>query len=266
VLHLADGGVYDNSGMLSAVKLFRYLSHACKKEVTNGCRHNPVTRLVLLSINADTTTYDLDYAARVSTSRPWYERIPIKIDWPIRTGLLDSVWLVHYTNKRRGEELALDELREITGGEASDGQPKVVFFPVNLLQLSEFDAHAIKDGESVFDLVRDINTNYTVSSDDDNIIAQAAHKLISSSQEQSWPVGPECEGKDKNGKDIKMKIHRLDDAFAFALLRAQQTALSKDHMYQQGWDDRLLIPGTKSRLYKRWCATSDGPKSNEDDN
>jgi hypothetical protein len=259
LIHLADGGVYDNSGLVSAVDLFDYLRD---RRVNRETR---VKRLLLLSINAETTNYDLDYPARVSAPKHWYEGLlPFSFNWPtpllpIRIGALGikSLELIHYTNKSRAEQIALDHIEHLSqspsddnkspiansGSQQDDQESPLFFFPVNLSQLSESDSLAIAGGESLFRKVQKIGTNYTVTDGENALIAAAAKMLVSSRQKQGWSVGPECAAAE-NGHPLKSTVFRLDEAVAFALLRAQQ---------KDGWDAPLITPHDKTSFLSQWC-------------
>jgi hypothetical protein len=258
LIHLADGGVYDNSGLVSAVDLFDYLRDPRVDRKTR------VKRLLLLSINAETTNYDLDYPARESAPKRWYEGLlPFSLNWPtpllpIRIGALGvkSLELIHYTNKTRAEQIALDHIEHLSqtpsdndkshvasgGDEQGNPGSPLFFFPVNLLQLSESDSLAIPGGEALFRRVQKIGTNYTVTDGEDALIAAAAKVLVSSRQAQGWSVGPECADA-QSSQPVKSTVFRLDEAFAFALLRAQQ---------KDGWN-APLIPDNKTSLLSQWC-------------
>jgi hypothetical protein len=260
LIHLADGGVYDNSGLVSAVDLFDFL-----RDPRIDRRGTRVKRLLLLSINAETTNYDLDYPGRVATPKRWYEGLlPFSMNWPtpflpIRIGALGikSLELIHFTNKTRAEQIALDHIQHLSQTPADDRQTSTAnesgrqydkgsplfFFPVNLLQLSESDSLSIPGGESLFRKVKEIGTNYTVTDGEDALIAAAAKMLVSSRQAKGWNVGPECLAVD-NGQRLKSTVFRLDEAFAFALLRSQQ---------KDGWDAPLIGPGDKTSFLSQWC-------------
>lgn len=97
-ISLADGGVYDNSGMSTAVDLFEYLVHY---------RH--VKHLVLIVINADATRYDYNlpkHAATVGGSALAGLNSPL----PSLFSASRSLNLIHFINKRRGEEIAWERL------------------------------------------------------------------------------------------------------------------------------------------------------------
>ena len=97
-LSLVDGGVFDNSGVTSGVDLFEYLAQM------RGVHH-----LVLIAINADATRYDAELPARAARpdSPAW-----LGPSWPLPTLFsgANSLNLIHFTNKRRSEDLAWDRL------------------------------------------------------------------------------------------------------------------------------------------------------------
>lgn len=99
---LADGGVYDNSGMTTAADLYEYLSEYY------GVRH-----LVLIAINADTTQFDPNLAGRAARGPGLLSHF--KIGWPVPSlfSAADSLNLIHFVNKRRGEDIAWARLADL---------------------------------------------------------------------------------------------------------------------------------------------------------
>jgi hypothetical protein len=101
MLSLADGGIFDNSGMITAADLFEYLAER------KGVRH-----LVLITINADASEYDLAFKERSfgpEDSLPIRGRPPLSFLSPTA----DSLNLIHFINKRRGEEIAWRQLEAL---------------------------------------------------------------------------------------------------------------------------------------------------------
>lgn len=233
VLHLTDGGVFDNSGLFTAVDLFDYLNqkatpNECKKVTSNK-------KLILLSINAENEQYDPGFSDKVSSREPWYDILPLIPNlWPIRQKALGyhSLDLIHYTNKRRGEQIAIARMRELNA--AKDKQ--LFFFPVNLSQLSDEDPLQIKGGQRIFDQLKTIPTDYAVTTGEDALLAEAARMIVTSPQREGWDVGPECD----SNHSVKAKVYRLDEAYAFAMLRKAK-----------GWDVPLINSPTS--YFNRWC-------------
>jgi hypothetical protein len=101
MLSLADGGIFDNSGMMTAADLFEYLAE-----------RKGVHQLVLITINADASEYDLAFKERSfgpEDSLPIRGRPPLSFLSPTA----DSLNLIHFINKRRGEEIAWRQLQAI---------------------------------------------------------------------------------------------------------------------------------------------------------
>jgi len=93
----------------------------------------------------------------------------------------------------------------------------VLYFPVNLTQLSEFDRFAIEDGEEMFNKVSRISTDYVIRVDHDKLLARAVEQILDADQSgegrhplTGWPVGP-------HGSEI----HQLGDAFVRAIAFAE---------------------------------------------
>ena len=198
--------------------------------------------LILLSINAENTNYDLDYAKEAVAPRPWYDRLPVLPNLPIREKALglDAVNLIHFTNKRRAEQIALEKIRALQNATTNGpGSRNIYFFPVNCLQLSEQDKFAIPGGQPLFDKLNHVSTSYSISSSEDVLIAEAAQLLVHSRQrrEVGWDVGPECDGTNR------VKVFRLDDAFAFAMLRKQLP----EHTH-------IFDAKNPDPFFRQWCA------------
>jgi hypothetical protein len=98
---LSDGGVFDNSGLTTAVDLYDYLQ-----------RYRNVDHLILIAINADADRYREnvgDDATNVKGPSPVGVGVPLPT---LFTGA-DSLNLIHYSNKRRAELLAWKQLVQI---------------------------------------------------------------------------------------------------------------------------------------------------------
>jgi hypothetical protein len=101
MLSLSDGGIFDNSGMITAADFFEYLAE-----------HKGIHQLVLITINADASEYDLAFKERSfgpEDSVPIRGRPPLSFLSPTA----DSLNLIHFINKRRGEEIAWRQLEAL---------------------------------------------------------------------------------------------------------------------------------------------------------
>ncbi|MBW2692462.1 MAG: hypothetical protein JRE57_07490 [Deltaproteobacteria bacterium] len=100
-LSLADGGIFDNSGMMTAADLFEYLAE-----------RKGIHELILITINADASEYDLAFKERVFPPR---DSLPIRGRPPFSFlgSTADSLNLIHFINKRRGEEVAWRQLEAL---------------------------------------------------------------------------------------------------------------------------------------------------------
>jgi hypothetical protein len=100
-LSLADGGIFDNSGMMTAADLFEYL-----------VERKGAQQLILITINADASEYDLAFKERAfgpQDSAAIRGRPPFSFLSPTA----DSLNLIHFINKRRGEEIAWRQLEAL---------------------------------------------------------------------------------------------------------------------------------------------------------
>ena len=100
-LSLADGGIYDNSGMMTAADFFKHLAE-----------RKGVHRLILITINADASEYDLAFKERSFGPR---RSAPIRVRAPLSflSPTAESLNLIHFINKRRGEEIAWRQLEAL---------------------------------------------------------------------------------------------------------------------------------------------------------
>jgi hypothetical protein len=210
-VHLTDGGVFDNSGLITAVDFFEYLVHEARRHAGG----TPVKRrLLLLSVNAETSrALGHRRTSALGAESAWN----IGINWPIRHLGAGAIDQIHFTNKRRGEEIAWERLEALKRTLEPDVEVDVLYFPVNLTQLSEFDPFAIEAGEETFEKVSRIPTDYVIRVDHDKLLASAVEQILDADQSgkgrhpvMGWPVGP-------HGREI----HRLGDAFVRAIAFAE---------------------------------------------
>jgi hypothetical protein len=227
-VHLTDGGVFDNSGLITAVDFFDYLVRDARRR-RQGAR--PTRRLVLLSINADTTRGSVHRPGlELDGDRAWGARWNwpahrlgvwgFALNWPVRHLGAQAFDLIHTTNKRRGEEIAWQHLRALQQEVRDDVEVELLYFPVNLMQLAAVDPFAIEGGEETFQQVSRIPTDYTIRRDHDDLLAASVRSILAADQgragrlpEAGWTVGPQGE-----------RLYRLGDAFVHAVLRAQGAA------------------------------------------
>jgi hypothetical protein len=210
-VHLTDGGVFDNSGLITAVDFFEHLVYEARRK----SRGRPVRRrLVLLSINAETSRALANLrGVELRGDNVW----GAGVDWPIRHLGAKAIDQIHFTNKRRGEEVAWDRLTDLQRTMKPDVEIELVYLPVNLTQLSEFDPYAIEDGEQMFQDVSDIATDYVIRISEDELLARAVEMILDADQSRGggehdagWPVG--------SGGEM---IYQLGEAFVQALVQAQ---------------------------------------------
>ena len=242
-LHLSDGGIYDNSGLSTLINLVEFLKD-----------RGVLKRVILLSINADADEYEVNYPTRIASKDYWFNKIaPFKwFDLPIvpfRAKSLgtDALSMIHFTNKRRAEELAVNMLKKLRDVNRADSSFEFLYFPVNLRQLSVHDSHRIMDKRAIklFEKLQQIPTLYYIDGENDYLLAEAADVIISGEQ-PGWPVGPRC------GASEPQEVNNLGEAFAFALLR---TSLSRDSDSPKGmWASPFFGNNSGStHLLKKWC-------------
>lgn len=209
-LRLTDGGVFDNTGLTTAVDLISYLANP----PGGGSR---VRRVILLSVNAEVLRFDPELTRRTVVDRV---RPPLQLDLPLRGLGAQAIDLLHSTNNRNAQDLAWQQLQHVV----QDRDLELFYFPVSLMQLSDQDAFPVDGGPSFFERVRQIKTRYTISPAEDALLAQAAATLLRRDQslggirsQLAWALGPSCAAQPGS----RRLVGRLDEAFVMALLRAE---------------------------------------------
>ncbi len=244
-VRLSDGGVYDNSGLTAVVDLYEHL-------VMEG----RVQDLVLIAINADATRYDANRAESDGKRRNMTDFF--ELGWPIASlgSGAESLGMIHYSNKRRGEDVAWARLQHIdrwlslrglagaelekqkerydTRAARDKGMRYVHYFPVHVAQLSGDDAERVGGGHEYFRKVSRMSTGYWLDPGNDAELAEATHALVHEEQRTGWNVGPECNRQDRED------VRRLGEAVAFAVMRSRHP----------DWRDPLDDAGSRD-----WCAS-----------
>ena len=203
---VSDGGVWDNSGLSTLSQLY---GHIRRNRKLNGSKKPP--RLILISVSAETEAYNPSDAREKAEEEGYLDKLVSALGLPLRIGhIYSNLNLIHFTNKRRAEEMAVDNLRDILEPTTvqDDQRQLAYYFPIALTQLSGFDAHKVPDREKLFERVQKIATNYTISHADDTKLAEAANALVSTPQGEGkgWKVGPTC----GDGTDM-IEVQRLDE-------------------------------------------------------
>jgi len=275
-LSLADGGIFDNSGMMTAADFFEHLAE-----------RRGVHQLVLITINADATEYDLAFKER-SFEPQESNSIRGRFPFSFLSPTAESLNLIHFINKRRGEEIAWRQLgglqsmiqkrelesdlrsallirgpawqsyreslgplaprveEELAKGETlsiftyneaqealGPAKDSVHYFPIGLSQLSRDDQNPIREGDSLFRLVRQIGTSFWLNESEEILLERAASMIAQTEQQIGWQIGPNCPG-----VEDPAEVGRLGEAVAFALLRAGSDS----------WDDPI-----DATIGSEWC-------------
>jgi hypothetical protein len=202
ILRITDVGVYDNSGLTTLIELMEYLSNA-------DCE---IKRIIILAINADAESHDVYFPHKDPTSEPlWRRLLPISIGWPIRWRTLGTEALsrIHFTNKRRAEQMAIRKMEEIRERRDKKGKRKVEFlyFPISLAQLSAADENRLPDPSNLYQRLQEIPTDYHISEEESTLLAQAAGHIINVEQREGWEF--DGEGKNRNRRLGKALVKAL---------------------------------------------------------
>lgn len=196
VLHLADGGVYDNSAMTMALDYFEYASSL------PGSR---LSRLVLVSVNAANSVYDLGEA----TSR---NEQPFRLGYGYRDHALPrgfaSLGLIHDLNTARVQARHSQRITELEECAKERGRTvSVVYFPVSLLQLSPMDPDRIVLTNGVAEAVAKIGTDLLISPEEDKALKRAVEGIVSAPQERgNWRSMPTGGGKVSLGEAFAQEL------------------------------------------------------------
>ncbi len=224
-LHLTDGGVFDNSGLTTLSDLVQYLMTSHRGVVSATAKKSgsfPKT-IILISINAEADDYNLEYPRRSAEYDGWMNTtLPFSLfdlNLPLRTGALGvkALEAIHFTNKRRAEEIAVREVMHLVDLEEAERGINLLYFPISFSQLSENDRNKIDDPDKLYSRVKAVPTSFGISGSDELVIEQAANAIISSKQKNGWAVGPKCNYQDSREK--YEHVYTLGEALAFALLR-----------------------------------------------
>jgi hypothetical protein len=251
-LQVSDGGLYDNSGLSTLAELFGAIM-----KIRSLKPNEPEKRqlnLILLSINADADEYDVFFANKIPQQAGITDNIPLEIGLPIRSKALGiaPLNLIHYANKRRAEQLAINNISHILCSGADAGKSgstqdnnadekdtlgttknhhcnsrsfNFLYFPVNLSQLSSADRFRIPDPSNLYERLKKIPTDFRITDDDEVLINQAAELLVSSEQQNDeWEKNlkkmsnSRRESCERLRKTLNPNLKRLDEAFAFYTL------------------------------------------------
>jgi len=237
-LHVVDGGVFDNSGMTTAVDFFEYLHDEFAKEKKGK-------KLILVSINAEVQESDMDCPRETELQRSKLDLLAVGLPLPFAFTIGESLELTHYTNKIRAQQNALNRLEELKKRRKLQKSEKSFhyhYFPITLSQLSEYERFPLTDGGEAGDIfwkLKDIKTDFVLPPEHDKLLAVAASRLVTAKQpndekEPVWKVGPNNE-----------EVNYLGKAFALAVLRAE--------LQRSGWDESKV----NKKISEIWMRSKD---------
>jgi hypothetical protein len=259
VFLLTDGGVFDNSGLATAVDLFEYVAWEASREAErNG--EPCAKRLLLLAVNADTSTSrgpllelglpnlrnrtptmhvgrqrkqhslsdsrDTDTAAAedpaTQAAEPQAGREwGVAGNWPIRELGGQGVDRIHFLNKRRSEQIAWRRIEDLVDTFRGRCEVDALYFPVSLAQLYPGDPFFIEpDPDS------SLRWEKVLAMPTDFVISghedrdlRLAAQTILEADQSTGCTRPEAGW--AVGPDAEM-VYRLEDALSLALIRAQE--------------------------------------------
>lgn len=119
-VRLVDGGIYDNTGVITALELFSHLQ---------AHHHNANRRLVLIAVNADNiiTGYDEETLAKIGH---------FNLDIPLRGAFeaIGSMYHIYYHQTQLFRAAILARVRDLNKGRAT---PLVDYFEINLADIQD---------------------------------------------------------------------------------------------------------------------------------
>ncbi len=173
-ISVVDGGVYENTGVATALQLHQYL----QQQATN--RGVPPPRLVLLSIDANNTPDEFEPSLMPPNS-------PIQIDLPLR-GLASAVSTMSKIYDKQ-QALAWAVLRRHLNGMEAQGQVKFVSVRLldHRLQKRRFNREADRlaarlGGLNPFWPARNIPTDFVLTAAEDDQLRETVRELVGERQ------------------------------------------------------------------------------------
>lgn len=212
LLKISDGGIFDNSGLATAVDVARFaVLHPDSR----------VRRVAILMINADASEYQFDQLQDAPQRIGCGEQFPLDLTSPVPgfTDSYDALDMIHYHNKRNVEQAAWRRLVDLRREGSPQERLELFYLPVSLAQLSKRDKLPIPGGDALFQKVQGIATNYVISKGDDLLLDAAANLIVMAEQEWGWnfhdPSSPESENVKPD------REYSLGEAFVRILIEAQ---------------------------------------------
>jgi hypothetical protein len=166
---LVDGGVFDNSGLTTAVDFLDY-----SRRRDGAKRACPL----LVSINAEVAVPDPQQLTLPRVSSDWEDDLPVARRSPVASlfSAIDSLEFIHLLNKRRSEHEARDRLLKAPAM-LGDSCGAVPFLPVNLTDLSSASVYGVRGADPLFQEVARIPTELVLTDEQSSTLAAAARAI-----------------------------------------------------------------------------------------
>jgi len=226
-IQLSDGGVFDNSGLTTALDVFEAIQ-AIANDDPGKRADGEKKRLILISINADHPVGEA-YLHEKQIKEDSILTNLAEIRFPIDSApeAISSLDLIHNTNKWRSEVVAGERIAELR----REGH-EVYYFPINLSQFSAAEKIGLNGDSDLVERLKKIPTDFIIGANEVRTIREAVEHILSA--RQRIPSGSRAINvvnprvKDEAGWTIPHKksgasadeIDCIGSALAVALLRA----------------------------------------------
>lgn len=174
---IVDGGLYDNSGVATALDLFDYLRSAAGPKPR---------KLILLAVDADNERQD--YAGPETPSIfPWRYGLPVRG----ASAAVSTLKKLYKSQQALVSACALHHIGDL------EKQNLIEFFPVRLRDVHGVEANELRGGDGlekplahvdVFGLVKDIPTDFVVTAKEDRLLKLVVHRLLTEAEPGGVPL------------------------------------------------------------------------------
>jgi len=165
---VVDGGLYDNSGVTTALDLFDYLRSAAPFKPK---------KLILLAVDADNERQDY-VGPQTPSIFPWRYGLPLRG----ATAAVSTLKKLYASQQALAAAAARHHIREL------EQQNLIEFLPVRLKDVRGVEAQELRAGDGlekplqqvdVFGLIKDIPTDFVVTTREDRLLQSVVRKLLS---------------------------------------------------------------------------------------
>jgi hypothetical protein len=180
LIHLTDGGIFDNSGIDTALELYYSLRQA--KPEREGQVQEHERQLILIYVDANTDIYR-SYAQRLKKAND----IPLALQFPL-SGIpeaMTSTFEIHAINKLRAEQIFAQEIKP-----NGNPDPNISFYRIDisrlLLEPMEGEERRKQDELGA------VPTDFAIGKHEDDLLKWAAQRALDGKKEdedEHWSPG-----------------------------------------------------------------------------